>query len=71
MRIGRVNIKLEFKKEDLWVGVFWKKTPCFLNFKRDNPLFLNKETVATNIWICLLPCLPIHITIWNKTNIEF
>gem|GEM_PF-6998890 len=44
MSIGRIHsIKIEWKQQDMWIGVFWKDT-----FIRD-------------IWICLLPCLPIHI----------
>jgi hypothetical protein len=36
--------RLEFKPQDMWVGVFWKK---------NGPLL--------DVWICLLPMVPIHI----------
>jgi len=60
-KIGKMgSISLEFKIEDCWVGAFWKTN--------------NIQTVegdvkfSTDIWICLLPCLPIHITyFWYPT----
>lgn len=36
-----MNIKLEFKKQDAWIGAYWDKD---------------------DIWICLIPCFPIHIS---------
>ncbi len=36
-------LQLEWKPQDLWIGVFW------IN---------NKFRV--DIWVCLLPCLPLH-----------
>lgn len=46
---GRWGVGLEFKKEDMWIGVFWK-------VERGN-VFDN----YTEWWVCILPCLPIHI----------
>jgi hypothetical protein len=42
----RWKVRLEWKLEDFWIGVFWKvgRIPC-----------------GTDIWICLIPCVPIHI----------
>lgn len=37
----------EFKKEDLWVGLFWKTTGN-----------------CADIWICFVPCFPLHISFW-------
>ncbi len=39
------KIFLEFKLQDMWVGAYWQKS-----FERD-----------LDIWICLIPCFPIHI----------
>ncbi len=36
--------RIEFKLQDLWVGVFWKNT-----------------TYQFDVWICLVPCFPLHI----------
>lgn len=45
-----MSVRLEFKLQDAWVGVFWKKSPT-----------------ATDIWICLVPCVPIHLTLNRRT----
>lgn len=42
-----MKIRLEFKPQDMWVGAFWKTS----------------GNLKTDIWICILPTLPIHITI--------
>jgi hypothetical protein len=42
------KIQLEWKLQDFWLGVFWKRTK-----------------LHTDIWICLIPCIPIHITLWR------
>lgn len=39
--------RVEWKPEDLWVGVFWRRTGNRLD-----------------VWVCLLPCLPIHL--WRE-----
>ena len=50
------SISFGVKLQDAWVGAYWKT-----------------ETVASDIedvdwqhvWVCLFPCLPIHIS-WRK-----
>ena len=37
------GIRLEFKLQDMWLGLFWKKG--------------DREV---DIWLCLIPCFPIH-----------
>lgn len=44
-------MRMEFKIEDLWIGVFWR-TAYSDAAKR----------YLTHIWICLVPCVPIHIS---------
>lgn len=44
-----MKVRVEFKLEDMWVGVFWRKW----EFGR---------AIGIDIWICLVPCFPIHIT---------
>lgn len=88
-----MKIVLEFKKEDVWIGVFWKKTlpetshliatikvnpdltdEEFANLQKNPMPIVYKGGQVTNvevvkgkfqldIWICLIPCFPIHITI--------
>lgn len=38
---------LEFKLEDLWIGAFFRA---------------NQSDRRWHLWICLLPCLPLHLT---------
>lgn len=52
---ANVSARFEVKIEDAWVGVYWRKTPCLTD---DGP-----KTIATDIWICVIPCLPLHLTI--------
>jgi len=42
-----MRISMEFKLEDLWVGAYWRY---------DEPYKLH------HLWVCLIPCVPIHIT---------
>ena len=37
----------EWKPQDLWVGVFWKRIGN-----------------AVDVWVCLLPCVPLHVSWW-------
>jgi hypothetical protein len=41
-----MKARLEFKREDMWIGVFWRRADG-----------------TRHIWICLLPCLPLHIEV--------
>lgn len=44
------RIRIEWKYQDFWIGAFWKTDRHKLDF---------------DLWICLLPCLPIHLW-WTK-----
>ena len=64
-----VKIMLEYKLADLWIGVFYKKLPIYdvstpegLRYFTDKQF--NKVPVKysyLHIWICVIPCLPVHI----------
>lgn len=41
-----MKARFEFKFEDMWVGVFWRK-----------------GANQTEVWICLVPCFPLHIVL--------
>lgn len=47
----RTNVRLEWKPADLWIGAYW-----------ETQRYIGKPRAASlHIWICVLPCLPIHI----------
>lgn len=58
-----VYVRFEFKLQDMWVGTYWKRVNC----STDDGI----KPFTTDIWICILPCLPIHITIWHRVNVKF
>ena len=47
-RHPRWRIRVEFKKEDAWVGVFWRTEK-------------NPRGLLTTWWVCLVPMVPIVI----------
>ncbi len=56
------KIKLEFKLQDFWVGVFWK-THTDWNFLG------GWELTCIDIWICLVPFFPIHIALLRTKKV--
>jgi len=60
MRLTRC--RLEWKLEDMWIGVFWKTSNALFD-EGERPMF-------TDIWVCLVPCLPIHFTIMHAVAID-
>jgi hypothetical protein len=45
----------EFKKEDCWCGVFWSR-------KSERPEYWEGKRFrrTLHVWVCLIPCFPIH-----------
>jgi len=49
-----LKVRIEFEPRDLWVGAYWKHKRLGMLRKLD-------------IYICVLPVLPIHLTyVWGK-----
>lgn len=46
-----VRARIEFKREDCWVGVYWRRS-----------------SKALDVWICLVPMLPLHLTFTKGPN---
>jgi hypothetical protein len=64
LNIGPLQIRLEFKLQDLWIGVFWKRVrllPCKLQDVIKNRIDPATLPVQYDMWICLVPALPIHL----------
>lgn len=56
-----VTARFEWKLPDLWIGAFWKTTYANLNS--------GLIATQTDVWICVLPCVPLHITIHRNLNV--
>jgi len=63
MRIGKDKwLTLEFKLQDFWMGVFWDRRQAdFTSIARGAQCI-----EELHIWICLIPCFPIHLIIGSK-----
>lgn len=49
----RLRMRLEFKLQDLWIGLFWKRKYYF-------------DVMRTDYWICVVPCFPLHLIIERR-----
>ena len=56
------DIRFELKLADLWIGAFWKTT-SITDDDGEKPMW-------TDIWICFVPCVPLHISIQHGTHIR-
>jgi len=53
-----MQVRVKFKLQDFWVGVYWDKR-VYREYDRDNyPLDQNEY----HVYICLVPCFPICLT---------
>ncbi len=52
-----MSVRLEFQPQDCWIGVYWCKSLVIAA--------RNKRRRRRDIWICIIPMLPIHIW-WLK-----
>jgi hypothetical protein len=56
LRVNRKTwIALEWKLADMWVGLFWQRKPA--NYH----IIDGRVREDLHVWVCLVPCLPIHI----------
>lgn len=51
-----MKIKLEFKPQDLWIGIFWK---CRVEVDLCDWSYWD-------FWVCIIPMFPIHISFITK-----
>jgi len=56
-----MKIKFEFKIRDMWIGIYWTYGTIVLVYER-------KSYVQYDIWLCLVPCFPIHLIINGKVK---
>lgn len=48
-----MKAKLEWQPRDLWVGIYWRAVALKT---------VTWEYRALHVWVCILPCIPIHLT---------
>jgi len=64
-----MKIQLKFEKRDCWVGVYWNSSWSVLGYGNRPPNFYKKTKKGRwgreflKIYICLIPCFPIIITL--------
>lgn len=46
----RWSVRLLWEPRDLWIGVFWEKSPVGLVDR------------SVKVYLCLVPCLPVLVT---------
>jgi hypothetical protein len=51
-----MRVSLKFVPQDVWIGVFWRKTE--LEYILGGVLY--------EMFICVLPCFPIHLS-WTRS----
>ncbi len=44
-----MSIRLEFKLQDCWIGLYWKR-----------------DQDRLHVWLCVLPCVPLHIELTRR-----
>jgi len=55
------SVKWEFNLRDMWIGVYWKKTYNYTGQTHPGATPKHRRHISTDIWICIIPCFPIHI----------
>ena len=56
---NKVRVSLEFKPQDMWIGIYWKY----------NKAVYSKKIKKYDVWVCLVPMFPVHIS-YVKVNLE-
>jgi len=66
----KFRARVEFKLQDFWIGVFWKRSESKWIREEDqneNAIWRSRKSDRIDAWICLMPCIPIHVVaVWNN-----
>lgn len=54
-----MTARFEFKKEDCWIGVSWKRSTYI---QHPNHGAVDAFVSVLDVWIGLLPLVPLHLT---------
>lgn len=52
-----MKIRIEWKPQDLWIGVFWER-------------HVYQFCSIIDVWICFVPCIPLHISRWYQNDLQ-
>lgn len=77
-----ITFRLEFEPRDLWIGVHWKYRPLAyeaggVKLSASDRATYDQAAAGIgkasslprprfDLWLCLLPCVPLHVTWWGK-----
>jgi hypothetical protein len=67
----RIFFRLEWKLADLWIGAFYRtERGSRFHWNPDTGDVSSKpdQILRLDLWICLLPCLPVHARIVRRIN---
>lgn len=51
----KVEVRLEWKPQDCWIGVFWRRE-------------VGWRFTQLDVWVCLLPMVPIHVRVFRRSR---
>jgi hypothetical protein len=57
-----MKAEIDFNPQDLWIGCFWRKHP------KPNKIYLGGLRISLELWICLIPTLPIHLMFGKRVS---
>jgi len=53
-----VRVRLEWQPRDLWIGAYWERRWAR---PEDGPPQDRQRYRVYDLWVCALPCLPLHL----------
>jgi hypothetical protein len=56
-----MKARIEFKLEDFWVGAFWKRATTV----QYDTVPYGRTGSRVDVWVCIVPCFPLHLT-WER-----
>lgn len=58
----RWQVRVEFKPQDCWVGAYWQSKKYGIHTERP------KLWHMLDLWVCLIPMVPIHVKTWKRQS---
>ena len=63
------RVRWECKLADCWIGVFWRRDHTDYGVGRLCAAKVLQGMDTLDVWICVVPCLPLHLT-WQRPTLE-